>query len=146
METKSPSFLGYELSEKGVTPYRHLVSKMLKISPSNDKKEIESFIGLVNFYGQHIEKYAEKISFLNNLRKKGVIFEWRKEHQYAFKLLKKKLCEDLVVKVCDINKDLELTTDISEKAISGILSQDGHPVLFLSQSLSDAETRYSNLE
>ena len=59
METKNLSFLGYELSEKGVTPDCNLVSKKLKISPPNDKKELESFIGLVNFYGQHIEKYAE---------------------------------------------------------------------------------------
>ena len=74
------------------------------------------------------------------------MFEWRKEHQYAFKILKKNLSEDPVVKVYDINKDLELTTDASEKAISDILSQGGHPVLFLSRSLSDAETRYSNIE
>ena len=72
------------------------------------------------------------------------MFEWRKKHQYAFEIIKKNLSEDLVVKVYDINKDLELTTDASEKAISGIL-QDGHPVLFLSRSLSDTETRDSNI-
>ena len=65
METKNLSFLGYELSEKGVTPDRNLVSKILKIIPPNDKKELESFIGLVNFYGRHIEKYAENILQLN---------------------------------------------------------------------------------
>ena len=109
-----------------------MVSKILKISPPYDKKELESFIGLINFYGRHIEKYSQKILPLNSLRKKGVMFEWRKEHQYAFEILKKNLSEDPVVKVYDINKDLELTTDANEKAISGILSQDGHPVLFLS--------------
>nr|XP_047142341.1 uncharacterized protein K02A2.6-like [Hydra vulgaris] len=145
-ETKSLSFLGYELSEKGVTPDRNLVSKILGISPPNNKKELESFIGLINFYGRHIDKYAEKILPLNNLRKKGVTFEWRKEHQQAFELLKRNLCEEPVVKVYDINQDLELTTDASEKAISGILSQNGHPVLYLSRTLSDAETRYSNIE
>nr|XP_047133853.1 uncharacterized protein K02A2.6-like [Hydra vulgaris] len=46
---------GYELSEKGVTPDHNLVNKILQISPPNDKKELESFIGLVNFYGRHIE-------------------------------------------------------------------------------------------
>ena len=56
METKNLSFLGYELSEKGVTSDRNLVSKILKISSPNDKKELESFIGLVNFYGRHTER------------------------------------------------------------------------------------------
>ena len=145
-EAKCLSFLGYELSEKGVTPDRNLVSKILGINPPKDKKELETFIGLVNFYGRHIQKYAEKILPLNNLRKKGVIFEWKKEHQHAFELLKRNLSEEPVVKVYDINQDLELTTDASEKAISGILSQNGHPVLYLSRTLSDAETRYSNIE
>ncbi|XP_012562604.1 uncharacterized protein LOC105847529 [Hydra vulgaris] len=43
-------------------------------------------------------------------------------------------------------KYLELTTDASKTAISGILLPNGHPVLFLSRSLSDAETRYSNID
>ena len=109
-----------------------MVNKILKINPPNYKKELESFIGLVNFYSQHIEKDTEKILPLNNLRKKGVMFEWRKELQYAFEILNKNLCEDPVVKVNDVNKDLELTPDASEKVIPGILLQDDHPILFLS--------------
>ncbi|XP_047135337.1 uncharacterized protein LOC124812559 [Hydra vulgaris] len=87
---------------------------------------------------------AKNAEELKSKRKK--LFEWRKEHQQAFELLKRNLCEEPVVKVYDINQDLELTTDASEKAISGILSQNGHPVLYLSRTLSDAETRYSNIE
>nr|XP_047146105.1 uncharacterized protein K02A2.6-like [Hydra vulgaris] len=138
--------VGFELSEKGVTADSNLVSKILGISPPNNKKELESFIGLINFYSRHIDKYAEIFLPLNNLRKKGVTFEWRKEHQQAFELLKRNLCEEPVVKVYDINQDLELTTDASKKAISGILSQNGHPVLHLLRTLSDAEIRYSNIQ
>ncbi|XP_065651276.1 uncharacterized protein LOC136079465 [Hydra vulgaris] len=65
--------------------------------------------------------------------------------KWASPLVVKNVSEDSVVSIYDINKDLELTTDASEKAISGILSQNGHPVLF-SRSLSDAETRYFNIE
>nr|XP_047140200.1 uncharacterized protein K02A2.6-like [Hydra vulgaris] len=93
-----------------------------------------------------LSKLKESGMSINKRKKKGVTFEWRKEHQQAFELLKRNLCEEPVVKVYDINQDLELTTDASEKAISGILSQNGHPVLYLSRTLSDAETRYSNIE
>jgi hypothetical protein len=39
-----------------------------------------------------------------------------------------------------------LTTDASEHSISGILSQDGHPIMYLSRRLSDTECNYSNIE
>ena len=60
----------------GVTPDCCLVSKILKISPPNDKKELQPFIGLVKFYGRHIKIYA-KIFSKNNLRMKGLKFKWR---------------------------------------------------------------------
>ena len=39
-----------------------------------------------------------------------------------------------------------LTTDASEKSISGVLTQDGHPVTYLSRRLSACERNYSNIE
>ena len=35
---------------------------------------------------------------------------------------------------------------MSEKAIGGVLSQEGHPVIYVSKTLSQAEQRYSNIE
>ena len=51
-----------------------------------------------------------------------------------------------VVQIYDVTKVVTLTTDASEKAISRILSQDGHPILYLWRTLTTAETRYSNIE
>ena len=38
-----------------------------------------------------------------------------------------------VVKIFDSKKDITLTTDASEHLISGILSQKGHPITYLSR-------------
>ena len=46
----------------------------------------------------------------------------------------------------DVKKATELTTDASENAIVGILSQEGHPVMYMSRRLSTAERNYSNIE
>ena len=43
-------------------------------------------------------------------------------------------------------KDITLTTVASEHSISCILSQDGHPIMYLSRRLSDTECNYSNIE
>ena len=39
-----------------------------------------------------------------------------------------------------------MTTDASEKAIGGVLSQEGHPVIYVSRKLSQAEQNFSNIE
>ena len=51
-----------------------------------------------------------------------------------------------VVKIFDPKKDITLTTDASEHSISGILSQEGHPTMYLSRRLTNTEFNYSNIE
>ena len=48
--------------------------------------------------------------------------------------------------VFDLGKDITLTTDASEHSISGILSQEGHPVIYLSRRLTNTEFNYSNIK
>ena len=51
-----------------------------------------------------------------------------------------------VVKIFDPEKDIMLTTDASEHSKSGILSQEGHPIIYLSRRLTNTEFNYSNIE
>ena len=97
------SFLGYTISKEGISPDQELMKKK-KATPPN-KKELESFLGLMNFYRQYVPKYTDLTEPFANLRKKNVEFK-------------------PVVKVFDPKKDITLTTDGSEHSISGILSQE----------------------
>ena len=56
------------------------------------------------------------------------------------------MAKKLVVKIFDPKKDITLTTDASEHSISGILSQEGHPIMYLSRRLTNTEFNYSNIE
>ena len=47
-----------------------------------------------------------------------------------------------VVKTFDPKKDIMLITDEIEHLISGILSQEGHPIMYLSRRLTDIEFNY----
>lgn len=146
MEASELSFLGYKISSSGVKPDNRLVQKVLDVKTPVNKKELSSFIGLVNFYGRFISGFSDKIHPLLQLRKDKEEFNWTATHQKAFEGLKRDLSSEPVIQIYNPNKELTLETDASEQAISGVLTQDGHPVLYLSRTLSPAESHYSNIE
>ena len=50
------------------------------------------------------------------------------------------------MKIFDPKKDITLTTDASKHSISGMLSQEGHPVIYLPRRLMNTEFNYSIIE
>ena len=55
--------------------------------------------------------------------KKGAVFKWTKECDAAFKLLKEKLMEELVLINPQVNRDCVIHCDASKYSYSGILHQ-----------------------
>ena len=51
-----------------------------------------------------------------------------------------------VAKIFKPKNDITLTTGTSEHSIFGILSQEGHPIMYLSRRLTNTELNYSNIE
>jgi len=140
------SFLGYSISRDGVKPDKRLVDKVMSMKAPVCKKDVDCFVGLVNYFGRYINNFAEITEPLNELRRKNTPFNWGVPQQNAFDLLKKSLCDYPVVQPFDVTKESTLTTDASEKSISGVLTQDGHPVMYLSRRLTDSERNYANIE
>jgi len=143
---ESMSFLGHTISADGIKPDKRLVDKVLKISRPKTKKELNSFLGLVNFYSKLVPQFANICQPLHRVRKNSVPFYWGKEQDNAFRDLKEILSSDLVVVPYDLRKEATITCDASDKAISGILSQEDKPVMYFSRVLTANEMRYSVIE
>ena len=84
---------------------------------------------------------------LNNLLKKDAIFEWMKECQASFDLLKKKFSEEPVLMMPDQTKLFQIKTDASKYASGAILTQtdmngNRHPIAFLSKTFTETERNY----
>ena len=74
------------------------------------------------------------------------MFQWTDKCQRAFERLKSELASKPDVQPYSLKKEVTFTTDASEKAIGGVLSQEGHPVIYVSKTLSQAEKRFSNID
>ena len=104
--------------------------------PTNNK-QLESFFGLASFYGRMISDFATKMLHLNNMRNSD--FSLGKIQQKAFEDIKNELYANPLVQPYSVQKEATVSADASEKAIGGVLSQEGHPVIYVSRKLTPSE-------
>lgn len=79
----------------------------------NNQKEVRSFLGLTGYYRSFIKDYAKIAIPLINLTKEDVKFEWNKDHEESFALLKTKLIEAPILSYPDFDHEFQLQTDAS---------------------------------
>jgi hypothetical protein len=116
-------------------------------TPSN-KKEVQSFIGFVNFYRRFIPGFSHHACALFYLTIKDVRFIWGLPQEDSFMKLKEltTLAPVLVLPNNDLLSRLE--ADSSGIATGTVLSQQSvndnawHPVTFLSKALNPVEQNY----
>eukprot|EP00178_Gracilaria_changii_P003742 TRINITY_DN1564_c0_g2_i1.p1 TRINITY_DN1564_c0_g2~~TRINITY_DN1564_c0_g2_i1.p1 ORF type:complete len:336 (+),score=33.80 TRINITY_DN1564_c0_g2_i1:769-1776(+) len=135
-------FLGFNVSKKSVSTQDRLVSFIQDWPTPTIIKNIQQFVGLTNFYRGFVRGYADLLRPLTDLLRSHV-FEWTPMQQSAFKAIKSALTSAPVLAHPDPTKPFILATDVSKYAVGATLSQDGHPVAFLSHQLSAAGSNWS---
>ena len=69
-------------------------------------------------------------------------FCWPESQQKAFVELKHHLYSTPVLTLPDLQQPFEIETDASDYAIGAVLTQQGHPVAYHSETLSDTVRKY----
>lgn len=143
-------YLGYTVSQHGIQPTGELVKCIQDAPAPTSKAELQSYLGLLNFYHDYIPHAGHKLTPLYNLVKNNAEWEWSNECNRCFEESKKWVCEDSVLVFYDPQQPLRLTTDASAKGVGAVLSHviDGQerPISFASKKLQPCETRYSQIE
>lgn len=109
-------------------------------------KELQRFLGLMNYYRRFIPHYAEKAKPLHGLTGKNE-WKWEMPQEKAFEELRSALLHAPILALPKDEGKWKIETDASQIATGGILSQqqeDGSwkPVDFISGVLSPAERNY----
>lgn len=140
------SFFGLTWTSEGLKPDEKKVKSIVDMDPPQNLTELQSFMGMINYLNRFSPVIAQTSEPLRQLMKKEVPFVWQPEHQKAFQELKQVITEAPVLAYYDDIKDNLIQSDASLKGLGCVLLQDGKPICYASRSLSDAETRYSNIE
>ena len=116
-------------------------------SPTN-KKEVQSFVGFINFYRRFIPEFSHHARALFDLTMKDVRFNWGPPQEDAFAKLKGLVTAAPVLALPDSDSPFRLEADSSGFATGAVLSQESrkdgkwHPIAFLSKALSPVERNY----
>ena len=147
-------FLGHNVDGEGITPNTSYIEAISKWPKIENKADVGTFCGMINYFKAWIPDYAELIQPLNNLRKKDAPFIWDDACDESVRRLQEALTNAPVLVYFDETMQTVLTTDASAYAIGGFLGQrradepdtEIKPILYWSRKMKDAETRYGTHE
>jgi hypothetical protein len=116
------------------------------IAPPTTRKQVQSFIGLINYYQDMWPRRSEILAPLTRLTSKDVPFQWTDVKQQAFDKMKAIVCCEVLLLYPDFNKPFHIHTDASHYQLGAVISQDKHPIAFYSRKLQPAQIRYTTRE
>ena len=121
---KKVDYLGYEVSEEGVSMRKEYIDKILEWPRPKTNKELQTFLGFVSYYRQFIVDFSKLTSEMNGQKKKDKL-EWTDQMSKDFEELKSQFKGAPIrgYPRYDLPEPFILTTDWSKKAVGGVLSQ-----------------------
>ena len=142
------------LTRQGVVPDPAKIKALSKLPEPKTENLLQSFLGIVNYLSRFKSQIANLAHNMRALLKKGSEFVWTNVHSADFKQIIEALCnEGKLLRYYKLDLDLYLETDTSGVAIGMALLQSEmnereslYPIAYGSKTLTDAETRYTNIE
>ncbi|WVZ14456.1 hypothetical protein V8G54_012022 [Vigna mungo] len=127
---------GFEVVADGVATDPTNVEAMTNWPVPKNAKALRGFLGLIGYYRRFVKGFGQIAKPLTQLlTKEG--FCWTHEAQQAFGALKSAVSKLPILAVPDFSKSFTLETNASSKGLGAVLLQEGRPLAFWSQTLSD---------
>ena len=119
-------FLGHRISSEGLQIDDNRINAVQDLPEPKNKKQLQQFLGTMNYMRSFIYKFAEIAAPLYAMLKKEVHFEWAEECKESFRILKTALTKSPILAVPDVEDKLqsyEVTIDSSKKGHGAVLTQ-----------------------
>ena len=147
--TDKVKYLGYMFSKDGTRPCTDNIKAITECPSPTNLKELQSFIGLCNYYSRFLPNFSQLFAPLYKLLVKNAVFKWSEVENKCFSDIKIKF-KNANIKNFDASYPIALFTDASPQGIGAVLKQyqEGRwqPISFASRSLNSAERNYSQLD
>nr|XP_050035646.1 uncharacterized protein K02A2.6-like [Dermacentor andersoni] len=139
------------IHEDGVQPTEDKVRAIHEAPEPTCKKELQAFLGALNFYNKFLKVAAHALEPLYRLLDKGREWRWTGAEADAFRQAKDLLQSSHVLVYYDVNRPLVLACDAFPCGLGAVLSHVGEdgserPVAYASRIMSAAERNYAQID
>jgi hypothetical protein len=90
-------YLGYWITREGKQLLAKKVEAILNIAPPKMRKQLRSFIGMINYYRDMWIRRAHTLAPLTGMTSAAVKWEWNAKHQLAFDTIKRIMARETLL-------------------------------------------------
>jgi len=143
--------LGHIISKDGIRIDPDIIQAILQVPHPRNIKELQAFLGKINFLRRFIPNLAKLIRLLNNMLKKDSKVKWMVEAKQAFEEIKIALTKTPVLTSPKFDRDFIIFSFASEHTIAAVLLQKDDqgcekPIAFFSKALRNAPLKYQIMQ
>jgi len=143
--------LGHIISKDGIKIDPDRIRAILQVTHPRNIKELQAFLGKINFLRRFIPNLAELIRLINNMLKKDSKVKWTLEAKQAFEGIKTALTQTPVLTSPQFDRDFIIFSFASQHTIAAVLLQkdnqgNENPIALFSRALRDAPLNYQIME
>jgi hypothetical protein len=159
-------FVGHVINSEGIKMSKEKINKALDFPLPQTVKDLRSYVGLVNYFSEHIPNLSMLLiplldmvkrvqaagggKLLSKRLSKKAVLVWSTEERKAFEKVQQAVERCPMLFFFNETDEIYLLTDASDHGIGAYLYQvvDGKekPIRFLSRTLKGAQTRWSTTE
>ena len=107
--------------------------------PPTCKKQVQSFIGMINYLSKFSARLSELAAPIRELSRDKVPFNRGPEYYTAFQQIKREIVRAPILAYYNLKKETTLQTDVSIKGLGTCLLQDQKLVYFASKVLTETQ-------
>ncbi|KAJ8713199.1 hypothetical protein PYW07_013569 [Mythimna separata] len=148
-------FLGYTVTQEGIKPPQHKIQAITDYPQPKTIEELRRFLGMINFYREHIPNaavlQAPLNSYLHNVKKRDKTqITWTSEATQAFQQCKASIIQAALLAHPSHHATLALFCDASDNSAGAVLQQylneTWQPLGYFSKKFSEAQKKYSTYD
>lgn len=142
----SMEFMGSVISGNGIRAGRKYCEAVLGMERPKGKSDVSRFLGLLKYLARFIPNLSNMTAGMRNLTRMDVDFEWNGVHEKEFQNLVNILSSEPVLAIYDPKLPVTVQTDASKDGLGCVMIQGGHPVAFVSRTLTTSEQKWAQIE
>ena len=144
------NYLGHTISADGIEPDFEKIAAILEIQYPKNVKELQRFLGMINYLGKFIPNLSEVAAPLRKLLEKDIHWSFDQPQINSVEKLKQLITTSPILKYFNPNLPIKVSSDASKEGLGAVLEQyhetGWHPVAFASRSLTSSEANYCPFE